>query len=218
MSPTARAATNNRRAPRPVGAAEFVPGGADLGRVRAAAADCRGCDLYRDATQTVFGAGPAHAPVVMVGEQPGDQEDLRGEPFVGPAGRLLDRALEEAGFQREEIYLTNAVKHFKFTERGKRRIHKQPSRTEVVACSAWLATELDLIAPDLVVCLGAVAAKAVLGPSATVGPLRGRTVERPDFRVTGTVHPSSVLRAPDRDSAYTEFLADLTYIHDSLHR
>ncbi|WP_280508231.1 UdgX family uracil-DNA binding protein [Nocardia flavorosea] len=196
----------------PVGAAEFVPAGADLDTVRAAAAGCRGCDLYRNATQTVFGEGPADAPVVMVGEQPGDQEDTQGQPFVGPAGRLLDRALGEAGFDREAVYLTNAVKHFKFAERGKRRIHKQPNRTEVVACSAWLATELELVAPELVVCLGAVAAKAILGPSATVGELRGQVVQRPDYRITGTVHPSSVLRAPDRTTAYADFLDDLAYI------
>ncbi|MBF6352096.1 UdgX family uracil-DNA binding protein [Nocardia flavorosea] len=197
---------------KPVGAAEFVPADADLDTVRAAAAGCRGCDLYRNATQTVFGEGPVDASVVMVGEQPGDQEDTQGQPFVGPAGRLLDRALDEAGFDREAVYLTNAVKHFKFAERGKRRIHKQPSRTEVVACSAWLATELELVAPDLVVCLGAVAAKALLGPSATVGELRGQVVQRPDYRITATVHPSSVLRAPDRTTAYAEFLDDLARI------
>ncbi|MFI1464043.1 UdgX family uracil-DNA binding protein [Nocardia carnea] len=202
-------------AAKPVGAAEFVPAAADLDAVRAAAAGCRGCDLYRNATQTVFGEGPADAPVVMVGEQPGDQEDTQGQPFVGPAGQLLDRALGEAGFDREAVYLTNAVKHFKFAERGKRRIHKQPSRTEVVACSAWLATELELVAPELVVCLGAVAAKAVLGPSATVGELRGQVVQRPDYRITGTVHPSSVLRAADRKTAYADFLDDLAYIRDA---
>jgi uracil-DNA glycosylase len=215
MSTTARgSATTRRRAPKPVGAAEFVPAAADLDTVREAAAGCRGCDLYRNATQTVFGDGPDRAPVVMVGEQPGDQEDTRGLPFVGPAGRLLDRALGEVGFDRDSVYLTNAVKHFKFVERGKRRIHKQPSRTEVVACSAWLATELELVAPDLVVCLGAVAAKAVLGPSATIGELRGQVVDRADFRVTATVHPSSVLRAPDRDNAYAEFRDDLAHILD----
>lgn len=206
------AAAPRRRPPEPAGAARFVPENAGLAQVRAAAADCRGCDLYRDATQTVFGAGPEHAPVVMVGEQPGDQEDIRGEPFVGPAGRLLDRALAESGFDRDDIYLTNAVKHFKFVARGKRRIHKQPSRTEVVACSAWLDAELGLVAPDLVVCLGAVAAKAVLGPSATVGAFRGQVVEGPGYRVTATVHPSSILRSPDRDSAYAAFLDDLGYI------
>nr|WP_280406867.1 UdgX family uracil-DNA binding protein [Nocardia carnea] len=180
-----------------------------------AAAGCRGCDLYRNATQTVFGEGPADARVVMVGEQPGDQEDTSGLPFVGPAGRLLDRALGEAGFDRGEIYVTNAVKHFKFVERGKRRIHKQPSRTEVVACSAWLATELELVDPELVVCLGAVAAKAVLGPATTVGELRGRVVARGAYGVTATVHPSSVLRAPDRTTAYADFLGDLAHIRET---
>ncbi|MGI5219498.1 UdgX family uracil-DNA binding protein [Nocardia sp. CA-290969] len=212
MSTTAR---GSRRAEKPVGAAQFVPAEADLDTVRAAAAGCRGCDLYRDATQTVFGEGPADARVVLVGEQPGDQEDTAGLPFVGPAGRLLDRALGEAGFDRGEVYVTNAVKHFKFVERGKRRIHKQPSRTEVVACSAWLATELELVAPELVVCLGAVAAKAVLGPATTVGELRGQVVDRGDYGVTATVHPSSVLRAPDRKTAYAEFLDDLAHIRET---
>ncbi|NEW39774.1 UdgX family uracil-DNA binding protein [Nocardia cyriacigeorgica] len=215
MSTTAKGTSGTQRGDKPVGAAEFVPADADLTQVRAASADCRGCDLYRHATQTVFGEGPASARVLMVGEQPGDQEDLAGHPFVGPAGRLLDRALTEAGFDRDEVYLTNAVKHFKFVERGKRRIHQQPTRTEVVACSAWLATELDLVAPDLVVCLGAVAAKAVLGSSATVGELRGVMLERPDYRVTATVHPSAVLRSADRKAAYARLVDDLARIHDA---
>ncbi|BDU06144.1 UdgX family uracil-DNA binding protein [Nocardia cyriacigeorgica] len=203
-----------RPARKPPGAAEFVPPDADLAQLREAAAGCRGCELYRDATQTVFGEGPPAARVVMVGEQPGDQEDRAGHPFVGPAGRLLDRALAEAGFDRDEVYVTNAVKHFKFVERGKRRIHKQPSRTEVVACSAWLSAELGVLAPDLVVCLGAVATKAVLGPSATVGEVRGVVLDRPDYQVTATVHPSAVLRSTDRKAAYAEFVGDLARIHD----
>ncbi|MBF6416409.1 UdgX family uracil-DNA binding protein [Nocardia cyriacigeorgica] len=209
MSTTAR-----RTAQKPPGAAEFVPPDADLEQLREAAVGCRGCELYRDATQTVFGEGPTAARVVMVGEQPGDQEDRAGRPFVGPAGKLLDRALGEAGFDRDEVYVTNAVKHFKFVERGKRRIHKQPSRTEVVACSAWLSAELDLIAPDLVVCLGSVAAKAVLGPSTTVGKLRGVVIDGPGYQVTATVHPSAVLRSTDRKAAYAEFVGDLARIHD----
>lgn len=191
------------------GAAEFVPPDADLAGLRKASRDCRGCELYRAATQTVFGEGPATADIVMVGEQPGDQEDLRGHPFVGPAGHLLDRALAEAGIDRDRVYLTNAVKHFKFVERGKRRIHKTPGRTEIVACAAWFDAELRVIRPRLVVCLGAVAAQAMLGRSFRVTAERGRVRSTPDFDVIATVHPSSVLRASDRDHAYTAFVEDL---------
>lgn len=196
-------------------AANFVPENADLDELRAAAAGCRGCDLYRDATQTVFGAGPGDARVLMLGEQPGDQEDRKGEPFVGPAGKLLDRALEEAGIDRTLVYVTNAVKHFKFTlpERGKRRIHKTPARTEIVACRPWLDAELDTIEPELVVCLGAVAAKSLLGPKFRVTQERGTVIDLPEreqVRVVATVHPSSVLRANDREEAYQGLVADLT--------
>lgn len=146
------------------------------GRLHDAARSCRGCGLYRDATQAVFGAGPRDARVLVVGEQPGDQEDRKGEPFVGPAGRLLDRAFEDAGIDRREVYVTNAVKHFKFErpERGKRRIHKTPSRTEVVACRPWLLAALDLVRPELVVCLGATAAQLLLGASFRVSQERER--------------------------------------------
>ena len=166
-------------ASRATSAAEFVPEGADLAALRRASAGCRGCELYEPATQTVFGAGPADAALVIVGEQPGDVEDRQGEPFVGPAGRLLDKALAEADLAREGVYLTNAVKHFKFVpaERGKRRIHKTPSRGEVVACLPWLQAELARVRPDLVVCLGATAAEAVLGTAFKVSERRGR-VER----------------------------------------
>jgi uracil-DNA glycosylase len=205
-----------------MGAERYVPPDADLGELRAAAGSCKGCDLYRDATQTVFGAGPADARVVIVGEVPGDQEDRKGEPFVGPAGRLLDRALEAAGIDRSLVYLTNAVKHFKFVrpERGKRRIHKTPSRTEVVACRPWLDAELDRIAPDLVVALGATAARALLGQDFRVTKQRGEVVTMPDSggRVVATVHPSSVLRADDRESAYRDLLADLTVAAKALDR
>jgi uracil-DNA glycosylase len=195
-------------------AQDFVPPNADLDALRTAANGCRGCDLYRDATQAVFGAGPADARVLVLGEQPGDQEDRKGEPFVGPAGRLLDRAMEEAGIDRDLVYVTNAVKHFKFTlpERGKRRIHKTPSRTEVVACRPWLDAELDTIAPELVLCLGATAAKSLLGQDFRVTKERGNIVpfpERESVRVVATVHPSSVLRANDREAAYQELVADL---------
>src|ERR1044072_4071244 len=152
-----------------VGAEEFLPARAGLPGLRKAAHDCRGCPLYRDATATVFGEGPSDAAIVLVGEQPGDHEDRDGHPFVRPAGLLLDRALEEAGIARAAVYLTNAVKHFKWkpAPRGKRRIHQQPSRTEVVACRPWLVAELDVIKPDVVVVLGATAAKSVMGPSFT---------------------------------------------------
>jgi DNA polymerase len=203
-----------------MGAEEYVPAGAGLDELRTAAAGCRGCDLYRDATRTVFGAGPADAQVMIVGEVPGDQEDRQGEPFVGPAGRLLDRALAEAGIDRSQAYLTNAVKHFKFTERGKRRIHKTPSRTEVVACLPWLDAELDRVRPELVVALGAVAAKALLGQDFRVTKERGTVLPLPDRdeRVVATVHPSSVLRADDRAAAYRELAADLTVAAKALRR
>jgi uracil-DNA glycosylase family protein len=185
--------------------------GTSLADLRASAASCRNCELYRNATQTVFGEGPVHARMMMVGEQPGDQEDRAGTPFVGPAGRLLDRALGEAGIERSAVYLTNAVKHFKFTERGKRRIHQKPNRTEVVACRPWLLGELAAVRPDLVVCLGAVAAQALLGTSFRLTRHRGEVLDLPDStaRVTATVHPSAVLRAEHRDEAYQALVKDL---------
>ncbi|MEU4445373.1 UdgX family uracil-DNA binding protein [Actinosynnema sp. NPDC050801] len=199
-------------------AAEFVPEGADLAALRRAAAGCRGCELYKPATRTVFGTGPENARLVLVGEQPGDVEDRQGEPFVGPAGRLLDKALDEADLAREGVYLTNAVKHFKFVpaERGKRRIHKNPTRGEVVACLPWLRAELSRVRPDLVVCLGATAAKAVLGTEFKVSERRGQVERVEDHDVIATVHPSAVLRAPDRDEAYQAFLADLRVVRTHL--
>ena len=196
------------------GAEEYVPAGAGVDKLRAAVRECHGCDLYKDATQAVFGEGPADATVVIVGEVPGDQEDQQGHPFVGPAGRLLDRALVEAGIDRGEVYVTNAVKHFKFkrAERGKRRIHEKPGRTEVVACRPWLLAELDAVRPELVVLLGAVAAQSLLGTGFKVTKERGKLVELPDRteRAVATVHPSSVLRSPDREAAYQGLVADLT--------
>ncbi|MGY2063641.1 UdgX family uracil-DNA binding protein, partial [Nocardia gipuzkoensis] len=168
----------------------------DPAALRTAAADCHGCDLYRHATQTVFGEGPRHAPVVMIGEQPGDREDTAGHPFVGPAGRLLDRALDEVEIDRDAVYLTNAVKHFKFTERGKRRIHQQPNRGEITACAPWLTAELAAVRPRLVICLGAIAAQAVFGPGFRVSRQRGQLLRVDDYRAMATVHPSAVLRAP----------------------
>ncbi|ROP52596.1 UdgX family uracil-DNA binding protein [Streptomyces sp. PanSC9] len=193
----------------------FLPARKGLAALRRAAADCRGCPLHRDATQTVFGAGKASARVMLVGEQPGDQEDRQGRPFVGPAGRLLDRALEEAGLNPADTYVTNAVKHFKFTraEPGKRRIHKPPTLREATACAPWLAAELVVVEPELIVILGATAGKALLGSSFRVGPVRGTVLEeeihgRPE-RLVPTVHPSAVLRADDREGAYQGLVADL---------
>lgn len=193
----------------------YVPARGGLTGLREAARGCEGCDLYRDATATVFGEGPAHARIVLVGEQPGDREDREGHPFVGPAGKLLDCALAEAGIDRDEVYLTNAVKHFKWrpAPRGKRRIHQQPARTEVVACRPWLVAELDVIEPDVVVALGATAAKSLLGPSFKLTQHRGERADPPEeftgMTIVPTVHPSAVLRAPDRDDAYAAFVADL---------
>lgn len=187
-------------------------------RLRKEAASCQRCDLYKDANQTVFGEGDLHPSLVLIGETPGDREDVEGHPFVGPAGRVLDRALEDSGIDRERIYLTNAVKHFKFThaERGKRRLHKTPNRTEIVACRPWLEAELDLLKPDVVLCMGAVAAKSLLGPSFKVTEERGKpldTRELPDdWTVVATVHPASVLRADNREQAYSEMLADFKVV------
>lgn len=204
-----------------VSAAEFVPADAGLTELSAAVQGCRGCDLYRDATQAVFGAGSASARVLVVGEQPGDREDREGEPFVGPAGQLLDRALVEAGIDRARVYLTNAVKHFRFVpaERGKRRVHKTPSRTQVVACRPWLDAEIAAVGPELVLCLGATAAKALLGNDFRVTRARGEVLDLPDrdgVLALATVHPSSVLRAEDREAAFRELVADLAVAADVL--
>ncbi|MEV6803616.1 UdgX family uracil-DNA binding protein [Streptomyces sp. NPDC051132] len=193
----------------------FVPAGADLGALRRAAEGCRGCPLHRDATQTVFGTGRPDARLMLVGEQPGDQEDRQGAPFVGPAGKLLDRALADAGLDPADAYVTNAVKHFKFTRADprKRRIHKAPTLREAAACGPWLAAELALVGPELIVILGATAGKALLGSSFRVTQVRGTVLEeeihgRPESLVP-TVHPSAVLRADDREQAYRGLVADL---------
>jgi DNA polymerase len=201
-------------------AAAYLPPDADFDRLRAAAAGCRGCDLYAGATQTVFGEGSPAARVVLVGEQPGDQEDRRGHPFVGPAGRLLDEALDEAGIDRGTAYVTNVVKHFKFTATGagKRRIHATPDRWEIAACRPWLDAELALLDPEVVVTLGATAAKALLGPSFRVSRSRGVLLPFPAPDEDGmtaarfllpTIHPSAVLRADDRAGSYAGLVADL---------
>lgn len=223
------------------GAQEFIPPGAkSLTALRAAAASCQGCDLYSDATQTVFGRGDAHARTVFVGEQPGDVEDKQGLPFVGPAGRVLRRAVDDAGLDPKHIYLTNAVKHFRFTMRGKRRLHQTPDQVHIVACRPWLVAEFTRLHPEVIVVLGAVAAKALLGPSFRVTRSRGvllpwpESAQRPaDFtrppaaangrvgaveptRLLATIHPSAVLRADDRDSAYAGLVADLTVAAQAL--
>jgi DNA polymerase len=195
------------------GAEQFVPAHATILQLSEAVQHCRGCDLYRCATRAVFGEGPTSARIVMVGEQPGDREDLAGRPFVGPAGGLLDRALEDAGIARTDVYVTNAVKHFKFEERGKRRIHKKPSDSEIDACKPWLVAELERIHPQAIICLGATAARAVIGKEHRLLKERGRLLEHPLARiVTATVHPSAILRAPDaegRAAEYKAFVKDL---------
>lgn len=196
-------------------AAQFVPEGKNWAALRSAAAGCRGCDLYRDATQTVFGEGPVPAPLMMVGECPGDREDTEGHVFVGPAGRLLDKALPAAGIDRSKAYLTNAVKHFRFIERGKRRIHQTPRRGEVVACFPWLREEIRVVQPRLVIVLGAVAAKAVLGPSFKLTEHRGQVLEHDGLRVGVTVHPSAVVRAENFTEAFDAFVADLKALKKS---
>jgi len=204
------------------GAKPFVPKTGSLKVLMRAAQKCQGCALYRAATQAVLGEGPASATVVLVGEQPGDREDLAGRPFVGPAGGLLDRALADAGIERSEVYLTNAVKHFKFEERGKRRIHKKPSSTEIADCKPWLEAELGIIQPRLIVCLGATAARSVIGPHHRLLQERGRFFPYASAEaVTATVHPSAILRAPDpaqRQLDYTEFVKDLTAVRKWLQR
>src|SRR5687767_2952081 len=195
---------------------ELLPENPTLPSVRDVARDCKACDLYKKGTQTVFGEGPSKADIMLVGEQPGDAEDLAGHPFVGPAGKLLDRALEEAGIKRSIVYVTNVVKHFKFEPRGKRRIHAKPNSAEIAACRPWLETEIALVKPRVLVCLGATAAQALLGRAFRVSTQRGTFVPSPLApRVTATVHPSSILRAPDDESRRAEmkiFVRDLVRV------
>jgi uracil-DNA glycosylase len=201
------------------GAQEWVPPTADLRVLGRAVQDCHGCDLYRDSTQAVFGEGPGSARVALVGEQPGDQEDKAGRPFVGPAGRILDRALADAGIDRGDAYVTNAVKHFRYERRGegKRRLHKKPGVAHILACQPWLNAELAAVQPQVVVVLGAVAARALLGASYRVTKQRGEPVELPGGGIAvGTVHPSSVLRADDREAAYAGLVADLRKVAELL--
>ena len=201
-------------------AAPFVPKTTSLKVLRAASHECRGCDLYKSATQVVFGAGAKSARVMFVGEQPGDQEDRQGEPFVGPAGALLDKALADAAIPRDQVYVTNAVKHFKWEPRGKRRIHKKPRASEVKACRPWLEAELRSIKPAVVVCLGATAAQSMLGAGFRLMQQRGQVVSSPAAaRIVATIHPSAVLRAPDsegRKAAYEMLVADLKVVAKTL--
>lgn len=213
--PVARA---RRPLPELPGADRFLPEELTLPAMRAGVAACHGCPLYREATQAVFGEGRERARVMLIGEQPGDAEDLAGRPFVGPSGRLLDEGLAAAGIPRDEAYVTNVVKHFKFTRRGKRRIHDKPTRYEVEACKPWLGAELEIVAPDIVVLLGATAAQALLGAAFRVTKERGVDHDTPLAPHTfATVHPASVLRAPDealRAQAREALFADLQLIGD----
>ena len=197
-------------------AAAYVPEQPTLPKLREAAAGCRGCRLWERGTQTVFGEGARGAEVMFVGEQPGDQEDLAGKPFVGPAGRILDQALEEAGIDRRLAYVTNVVKHFKWEPRGKRRIHQKPNWSEMAACRPWLDAELDVVGPEVLVCLGATAAQALIGRDFRVSRQRGELVESPLAPyMLATVHPSSILRQRDdasREAEYAAFVEDLRVV------
>jgi uracil-DNA glycosylase family protein len=197
-------------------ASRFIPRRAGLAKLRKAAAGCTACHLYKVGTQTVFGEGRESARIMLVGEQPGDVEDVSGRPFVGPAGKLLDRALADAGVDRSRVYVTNAVKHFKWVPRGKRRIHKKPGSLEIAACHPWLDAEIAAVGPRAIICLGATAAQALLGRSFRLMQQRGELLSSPlaEF-VVATVHPSSLLRAPDpeaRKRDYAQFVRDLKVV------
>ncbi|MEU8225306.1 UdgX family uracil-DNA binding protein [Kribbella sp. NPDC048915] len=192
------------------GAEQWVPRTGGMKRVRAVIGECRGCDLWEDAERAVPGEGPVRARMMLVGETPGDNEDKEGHVFVGPAGRLLDKALVEAGIDRSKVYLTNAVKHFRFERQGKRRIHKTPSASQITACRPWLRRELEIVKPALVVVMGSVAARALLGSSFRVGQDRGKPVELPDGRpAVATVHPSAVVRSDEFRRDFGRFVDDL---------
>ena len=201
-------------------AESLIPEKPTLAGLQEAAANCKACDLWENATQTVFGEGKRRAKVLFIGEQPGNDEDLQGRPFVGPAGRLLDQALEEAGIDRRQTYVTNVVKHFKWEPRGKRRIHKKPNSTEIEACRPWLEAEIAAVKPRVIVCLGATAAQTLLGREFRVSRQRGQPIPSPlAHTVIATVHPSSILRAPDEQSRRSEmqrFIDDLKIVADAL--
>jgi len=198
-------------------AAAYLPNRIDHESLREAAQSCRGCDLWRNATQAVIGEGPESADAMFVGEQPGDQEDKEGLPFVGPAGRMFDKALAEVGIDRSRVYVTNTVKHFKWQQRGKRRLHQKPNWTEMSACRPWLDAELELVHPRVLVCLGATAAQALLGREFRVTKQRGVPVESPLAEIVlATIHPSAILRAQDRDAEYAGFVDDLRKVAEFL--
>ncbi len=201
-------------------AAAFVPVTASLPELAKASKRCEGCDLYRNATQTVFGEGPKNAPVFLVGEQPGDREDIAGQPFVGPPGRMLDQALSDAGIDRNVVYVTNAVKHFKFEERGKRRLHKKPNAAEIKACHPWLEAELNAVKPRIVVAMGATATPAPAGRNVQLTRDRGKFLPYPSAEaLLVTIHPSFLLRMPDRDikeREYNRFVEDFKLVNDRL--
>ena len=205
----------------PMAPASRTPG-SNLKTLREEAADCRACPLWKDATQTVFGEGPQQASLMLVGEQPGDKEDLAGRPFVGPAGQMLDRALEQAGIDRKKVYVTNAVKHFKFVPRGKIRLHQKPNTSEIRACRQWYERELGSIRPDLVVAMGATAAQSVFGKITPINKNRGRLIDLDDgTRALVTVHPSYLLRLPDADAKareYQRFVDDLGIAADLIEK
>ena len=202
-------------------AADFIPPDPTLEKLLKASKGCTACPLWKSGTQTVFGEGSKTAKVVFVGEQPGNDEDLAGKPFVGPAGKLLDKALEEAGIDRDEVYVTNVVKHFKWEPKGKRRIHKKPNAREIAACRPWLEAELDLLQPEVLVCLGATAAQALLGRDFRVTEKRGELIDSPlASHVIATVHPSSILRAPDDETRHLEmkrFVEDLKKVAELIY-
>ncbi len=201
-------------------AASFLPDSRSLAALRTAASQCKGCDLWRNATQTVFGEGNKNMRVMMVGEQPGDKEDLQGKPFVGPAGAVLDKALEQAGIDRDDVYVTNMVKHFKFEPRGKRRIHKKPTALEISACRPWLEAEIAAVQPEVVVLMGSTAAQGVLGRDFRVTQHRGEWIPSPLApMITATIHPSAILRAPDQEARHMEmdrFVSDLKLVASRL--
>jgi uracil-DNA glycosylase len=198
--------------PNPRSASEFLPARHDLASLREAAPSCRGCDLYREATQVVFGEGRAQASIFMVGEQPGDREDREGKPFVGPAGQLLDKCLQSAGIDRAEVYITNAVKHFKWEPRGKIRLHKKPNSLEITACRPWLEQEIEAVRPRILVCLGATAAQALLGSQFRLTKHRGEVFPTEYGLATATIHPSAILRMPEpaaREAEVASLVEDL---------
>lgn len=206
----------------PTTAAPLVPPRPTLPKLRIAAATCKACDLWKTGTQTVFGEGSPHARVMFIGEQPGDKEDLAGKPFVGPAGGILDKALEAAGIDRREVYVTNAVKHFKWEPRGKRRIHKKPNQLEILACRPWLEAEIAVTKPEVIVCLGATAAQSLLGKAFKVTQIRGQLLPHQLAPyIMATVHPSSILRAPDDANRHEEmarFIDDLKVLASALQK